>query len=94
MSCYYVIGVRIDNRVNVSLKLQEVLTENGCKIKARLGLHEVSEDVCANDGLIILQPCGEQKDVEQLVKDLNKLEGIKAKFIDLNQFLQYRVNIS
>ncbi|HOD93274.1 MAG TPA: hypothetical protein PLT91_03700 [Clostridia bacterium] len=84
MSCYYVIGVRIDNRVNVSLKLQEVLTENGCKIKARLGLHEVSEDVCANDGLIILQPCGEQKDVEQLVKDLNKLEGIKAKFIDLN----------
>ena len=27
MSCYYVIGVRIDNRVNVSLKLQEVLTE-------------------------------------------------------------------
>ncbi|HQM96689.1 MAG TPA: hypothetical protein PK705_06765 [Clostridia bacterium] len=84
MSCYYVIGVRIDNRVNVSLKLQEVLTENGCKIKARLGLHEVSEEVCANDGLIILQPCGELKDVEQLVKDLNKLEGLKAKLIDLN----------
>jgi hypothetical protein len=84
MSCYYVIGVRIDNRVNVSLKLQEVLTKNGCKIKARLGLHEVSEDACANDGLIILQPCGELKEVEQLVKDLNNLEGVKAKLIDLN----------
>jgi hypothetical protein len=82
MSCYYVIGVRKTTSQCI-LKLQEVLTENGCKIKARLGLHEVSEEVCANDGLIILQPCGELKDVEQLVKDLNQLEGLKAKTYDL-----------
>lgn len=84
MSCYYVIGVRMDNRVGNALKFQEVLTENGCKIKARLGLHETSEDVCANDGLIVLQPCGEKEDVERLVKDLNHLKGITAKLIDLN----------
>jgi len=84
MSCYYVIGVRMDNRINNALGFQEVLTKNGCKIKARLGLHEASDDVCANDGLIVLQPCGEKEDVEQLVKDLNNLEGITAKLIDLN----------
>lgn len=84
MSCYYVIGIRMDNRVSNALKLQEVLTKNGCKIRARLGLHEASDDMCANDGLIVLQPCGEKEDVEQLVNDLNNLKGITAKLIDLN----------
>lgn len=85
MTCYYVIGVRMDNRIGNALKFQEVLTKNGCKIKARLGLHEVSDDACADDGLIVLQPCGEKEDIEQLVKDLNRLEGITAKLIDLNE---------
>lgn len=84
MSYYYVIGIRMDNRVGNASALQKVLTENGCKIKARLGLHEVSEDLCATDGVIVLQPYGEKEEVEQLVKSLNALDGIKAKLIDLN----------
>jgi len=84
MSYYYVIGVRMDNRVANAGSFQQALTSNGCKIKARLGLHEVSADACAADGLIILQPFGEKEEIEQLVKDLNKLEGVKAKLIDLN----------
>lgn len=84
MSCYYIIGIRMDNRVSNAVKFQEVLTENGCKIRARLGLHEASDNVCTNDGLIVIQPCGSEEDVKQLVKDLNDLEGITAKLIDLN----------
>ena len=84
MSYYYVIGVRMDNRVSNAASFQQVLTKNGCKIKARLGLHEVSEDLCATDGIIILQPFGEKEEIEQLVKDLNQLDGVKAKLIDLN----------
>lgn len=85
MSCYYVIGVRMDNRTGNALSFQETLTKNGCKLKARLGLHEVSDNACSNDGLIILQPCGEKEEVERLVKDLNELKGITAKLIDLNK---------
>ncbi len=85
MTCYYVIGVRMDNRVGNAQKFQEALTKNGCSIRARLGLHEVSEGLCANDGLIVLQPCGEKEEIERLVKDLNSLEGITAKYIDLNE---------
>ncbi len=84
MSCYYVIGIRMDNRVGNAVKFQETLTKNGCSIKARLGLHETSENSCTNDGLIILQPCGEKEEVERLTHDLNRLEGITAKLIDLN----------
>jgi hypothetical protein len=75
----------MDNRISNASKFQEVLTKNGCKIRARLGLHEASENVCANDGLIVLQPCGEKEDIEQLVKDLNTLEGVTAKLVDLNE---------
>ncbi|MDD4797683.1 MAG: hypothetical protein PHO66_07945 [Eubacteriales bacterium] len=81
---YYVIGVRMDNRVGNAAQFQQALTENGCRIKARLGLHEVSTDACANDGLIILQPYGEKEEIEQLVSDLNQLKGITAKLMELN----------
>lgn len=84
MSSYYIIGIRMDNRVNHAVKFQEVLTKNGCKIKTRLGLHEVSDDACSNDGIIVLQPYGSKEDVEALVKELNSLEGITARYIDLN----------
>lgn len=78
------IGVRIDNRINNAVKFQEVLTRNGCKIKTRLGLHETSDDICSNDGIIILQPYGTKEDVESLVNELNSLEGITARYLDLN----------
>jgi hypothetical protein len=84
MSCYYIIGVRMDNRISNARKLQETLTKNGCKIKTRLGLHEVSDVACSNDGIIVLQPYGSREEVETLVKELNSLEGIMARYIDLN----------
>ena len=84
MSNYYIIGIRMDNRTHNAVKFQEVLTQNGCTIKARLGLHEASDNACSNDGLIVLQPYGKKEDVDSLVTSLNSLEGITAKLIDLN----------
>ncbi|HHY37304.1 MAG TPA: hypothetical protein GX518_06435 [Firmicutes bacterium] len=84
MSCYYIIGARVENRIGNAVKLQEVLTKNGCKIKTRLGLHEVNENACSNEGIIILQPYGTKEDVETLVNELNSVEGVTAKYIDLN----------
>ncbi|HMM05948.1 MAG TPA: hypothetical protein PKD52_04685 [Clostridiales bacterium] len=84
MACYYVVGVRLDNRIRNSLNFQDVLTKNGCQIKARIGLHEADDKMCASDGLIILQPCGKKEDIEQLTADLNNIEGVSAKLIDLN----------
>ena len=84
MSCYYIIGIRMDNRVANATTFQKALTKNGCKIKTRLGLHEVYEDACANDGLIILQPCGTKEEVLELLADLNEVSGVTAKLLDLN----------
>ena len=84
MSCFYIIGVRMNNRTSNAIRFQETLTKNGCQLRARLGLHEAGGDVCANDGLIMLQPCGTKEEVESLTAELNALEGVTAKLIDLN----------
>lgn len=84
MSSYYIIGVRVDNRLVSVAKFQETLTKDGCSIKTRLGLHDVGENVCSADGIVIIQPYGAKDEVDKLVNELNDLEGITAKLIDLN----------
>jgi hypothetical protein len=46
-----VLGVQVTNRVPNALEVQEILTEFGCNIKTRLGLHELTDTVCSTVGL-------------------------------------------
>lgn len=55
MNCYYIIGLRVDHRRSNALNLQKALTEFGCNIRLRVGLHETSEEFCSDDGVIMLQ---------------------------------------
>ena len=48
MNCYYIIGLRVDHRHSNALNLQKTLTEFGCNIKLRVGLHETGEDFCSD----------------------------------------------
>jgi len=84
MNCYSIIAMRLQQRVQTATTVQETLTKFGCNIKTRLGLHDVSEDYCANDGLVILQVCGDSKEIKAMLEALNKISGVKAKLIDLN----------
>jgi hypothetical protein len=58
---YKVIMIKIDSRISDAAKVQSILTEYGCNIKVRLGLHEVSKELCANDGLILLEMDGDKR---------------------------------
>lgn len=84
MGCFYVIGIRVSHRNANAPKLQEVLTKNGCQIKLRVGLHDAGEGYCSDDGVILLQTCGEKEQMEELVAQFNALDGIQAKCMDLN----------
>ena len=84
MMCYSIIAMRLKQRVQTATTVQEILTKFGCNIKTRLGLHDVSEDYCSNDGLVILQVCGDTKELDAMLDALNKVSGVKAKMIDLN----------
>lgn len=50
-----IIGIQISNRLEDSAKLQEILTEYGCLIKTRIGLHDMGEYKCLNYGIVLIQ---------------------------------------
>ena len=50
-----IIGILLDNRTEEALKFQEILTEYGCNIKTRIGLHNIGEYKCINNGIILLE---------------------------------------
>ncbi len=78
---YKVILIKIDHRSTEATKVQGLLTEYGCSIKVRLGLHEVSKEFCANDGLVILEVEG--NDLMELIDKLNSIEFVTAKLIEM-----------
>ena len=83
-NCGCVVAFKLEQRTDNATLVQEVLTKHGCLIKARLGLHEAAKDYCANHGIIILQCCGEQTQLDTLMVDLNAVPGVKAKCINLD----------
>ena len=73
MNSHLIYGVHIQNRGENAVRVQQVLTEYGCYIKTRLGLHEVDEKFCSTGGVLILEMCG---DPEKCIAMRNKLAGI------------------
>ncbi len=71
-----IIGVRLDNRTQTAIEFQKVLTHFGCSIKTRLGLHEVAANVCAPNGLILLEVIHDDE-AQNLKKELKEIEGIE-----------------
>ena len=84
MKCYYIVGLRVNHRTGNAVKLQEVLTQFGCNIKLRVGLHETSEEYCSDDGVIMLQACGEPDTITAMLDAFNQLAGVSAQMLDLN----------
>jgi len=70
-----VLGVLIDNRVKNAKKLQDLLTEYGCYIKTRMGRHEVADNFCSDNGLIILELFGKIEKQKELEDKLKEIEG-------------------
>lgn len=84
MAVYHLMGILIQKRKEASSKVQEVLSEHGCLIKVRLGLHEAG-DVCSEEGLVVLQLAGDTDRIDELYADLNVIEGVTAELITLGR---------
>lgn len=82
MTEHQIMIIRVNQRMHSAEKLQKVFSTFGCSIKTRLGLHEAG-DVCATDDLIILQLVKGNDDLNDFAAQLNALEGITAKLIEI-----------
>ena len=50
-----IIGISVSNRKEDAAKLQDILTEYGCVIKTRIGLHDMGEYKCLNYGIVLIE---------------------------------------
>ncbi len=75
-----IVGISVDKRTQSAPEVQEVLTKYGDKIISRFGVHDVGEK---ERGLITLNFVGSNEELNQLSNRLNSLDGVKAKYIDM-----------
>ena len=64
---HFIVGVHITDRVQHVPSVQNVLTDFGCYIKTRVGLHDASENYCSPNGLIILEMVGDEEKIQEFV---------------------------
>ncbi len=77
-----ILGLDIEKRRATAISVQDLLTEYGCFIKTRIGLHEVSDDrkFCSENGLVILELIREAgTEGEELEKRLGLIDGVSVK---------------
>jgi hypothetical protein len=75
---HLIYGVHVTNRATQAPQVQKYLTEYGCNIKTRLGLHHVDQSVCSARGLIVLEMFGDLAVCRELKDKLSKLEGVEV----------------
>ena len=50
-----IIGIKLENRLEEAIKLQEILTKFGCSIQTRIGLHPIGDYKCTNYGIVLIE---------------------------------------
>lgn len=83
-NCSTIMAILQENRVETAPKVQDLLTEFGCYIRVRLGLHDAALDQCTNTGLILLQLCGKDIPVRDMEAKLGAIPNVKVKTMDLD----------
>lgn len=81
LSAHIILGVHITDRIGHVEKVQHLLTEYGCSIRTRLGLHEADKGFCSANGLLLLEMTDDMNNADTLATKLNALEGVEVKKI-------------
>lgn len=79
-----VLLILINDRKEAAVTVQKILTDWGCTIKTRLGLHDGVLDTCTNSGLLILDIVGDKTKNEEMTRKLNLLKNVKAQLVNLS----------
>jgi len=78
---HVIVAVHITDRIKLVQDVQNVLTQFGCSIKTRLGLHEASADYCSANGVVILELIGGEAKAKELTDKLDAIYGVETKTV-------------
>ena len=71
-----IIGIKISNRLESAVSVQEILTKYGCIIKTRIGLHEEINGQCSHRVLILLEIINDEESIK-IANELCDIEEIE-----------------
>lgn len=75
-----IMGVQLEQRIETATSVQDILTEYGCFITTRIGLHQTAEDSCSEKGLIILELANHAAaEAAEIEKKLAAIKGVTVK---------------
>ncbi len=78
---HLILAIHVTNRTQHASDLQAVLSDFGCYIKTRLGLHDAEENFCSGNGIIILELLDNLDKMLELKGKVNSIAGVSAKEI-------------
>ncbi len=76
MEKHIILGVHITERMKNARLVQDLLSEYGCNIKTRIGLHQVHDTFCSPNGLMILEMSGDEAICLELEDKLRTMIGV------------------
>jgi hypothetical protein len=74
-----VLGIKIIDRIKEAGLTQKVLSKHASVITTRLGFHEVTDEVCSREAIIILHLNSDPANSEKLVSELEEIGGIEIR---------------
>ena len=71
-----ILGVHVAQRTKHTAKVQKILSDYGCSIRTRVGLHAADDSVCSPNGLILLEVVSR---AAELAAALAEVPGVTVK---------------
>ena len=71
-----ILGVHVAQRTKHTAKVQKILSDYGCSIRTRIGLHEAGDGFCSPNGLILLEVVSK---AGELAAALGRVPGVSVK---------------
>ncbi|MDR2009105.1 MAG: hypothetical protein LBQ22_01315 [Bacteroidales bacterium] len=76
---YNILGILVKETTAAGEKLQRLFSDYGCIIRTRIGLNRDEIE----GRIIIIDLHGDQTQINSLLENLNKIEGIEYKYMTL-----------
>ena len=78
-----IIGIRLLSRSKNVNVFQNILSEFGCYIKTRIGLHHLNQGFCSDDGVILLEFTGNNEVLQKMKSKFNSINDVKLSVMDI-----------
>jgi hypothetical protein len=72
------------HREDTAVEVQSVLTDYGCFIKTRLGIHDGPPSTCSHSGLIILEMVGDDEKIRECQAKLEKISDVSVRLTKIS----------